>query len=193
MTQAGVQEFHGYAMVYDLYNNDYYTILFPYTDDAESYGYGLSISPISLTTAFSTLVNGGYKIQPSLIKNDFNQKRKKVFSSETSIKINELIHKIVMDGTGKKAKVEGILIGGKTGTSKKVEKGSYSEKKKITSFIGVFPANSPEFLAFVLFDEPKKNVGDSKENTGGNTAAPTFAKIVKKISPIITKDNYSRN
>ena len=158
-----------------------------------SYGYGLSISPISLTTAFSTLVNGGYKIQPSLIKNDFNQKRKKVFSSETSIKINELIHKIVMDGTGKKAKVEGILIGGKTGTSKKVEKGSYSEKKKITSFIGVFPANSPEFLAFVLFDEPKKNVGDSKENTGGNTAAPTFAKIVKKISPIITKDNYSRN
>ena len=158
-----------------------------------SYGYGLSLSPISLTTAFSSLVNGGYKIQPSLIKNRGNQKEVKVFSSETSNKINKLIHKIVMDGTGKKAQVKGLLIGGKTGTSKKVEKGNYSEEKKITSFIGIFPANSPEFLTFVLFDEPQKNVSYSKETTGGNTAAPTFSKIVKKISPIITKDSYSRN
>ncbi len=158
-----------------------------------SYGYGLSLSPISLITAFSSLVNGGYKIQPLLIKNGINQKKVKVFSSDTSQKINELIHKIVIDGTGKKAKVKGLLIGGKTGTSKKVEKGNYSEEKKITSFIGVFPANSPEFLTFVLFDEPQKNVANNKETTGGNTAAPTFSKIVKKISPIITKDNYSRN
>ena len=158
-----------------------------------SYGYGMSLSPISLITAFSSLVNGGYKIQPLLIKTSVNQERVKVFSSETSNKINELILKIVMEGTGKQAQVEGLLIGGKTGTSKKVEKGNYSEKKKITSFIGVFPASSPEFLTFVLFDEPKKNVTNSRENTGGNTAAPTFSKIVKKISPIIIKHNYSRN
>ena len=158
-----------------------------------SYGYGLSLSPISLITAFSSLVNGGYKIQPSIIKTRINQKEVKVFSSETSKKINELIHKIVMNGTGKKAQVKGLLIGGKTGTSKKVEKGNYSEEKKITSFIGIFPAKSPEFLTFVLFDEPQKNVTNSKETTGGNTAAPTFSKIVKKISPIITQDNYSRN
>ena len=62
-----------------------------------SYGYGLSLSPISLITAFSSLVNGGYKIQPSLIKNRINQKEVKVFSSETSNKINELILKIVME------------------------------------------------------------------------------------------------
>ena len=158
-----------------------------------SYGYGLSVSPISLITAFSSLVNGGYKIQPSLIKNKVNRKEVKVLSTETSNKINELIHKIVMDGTGKKAQVKGLLIGGKTGTSKKVEKGNYSDEKKITSFIGIFPANLPEFLTFVLFDEPQKNITSSKETTGGNTAAPTFSKIVKKISPIITKYNYSRN
>ena len=158
-----------------------------------SYGYGLSLSPISLITAFSSLVNGGYKIQPSLIKNRINQKEVKVLSSKTSKKINELIHKIVMDGTGKQAQVKGLLIGGKTGTSKKVENGNYSEKKKITSFIGIFPANSPEFLTFVLFDEPQKNVANNKETTGGNTAAPTFSKIVKKISPVIIKNKYSRN
>ena len=74
-----------------------------------------------------------------------------------------------------------MRVGGKTGTSKKVEKGNYSEQKVITSFIGVFPANNPEYLTFVLFDEPEKNINDSHENTGGNTAAPTFSEIVKKF------------
>ncbi len=64
------------------------------------------------------------------------------------------------------------------------------KKKKITSFIGVFPANNPEYLTFVLFDEPENNISGNTENTGGNTAAPTFSKIVKKISPIISKSNY---
>ena len=78
---------------------------------------------------------------------------------------------------GKLALVEGLRVGGKTGTSKKVEKGNYSEQKVITSFIGVFPANNPEYLTFVLFDEPGKNINDSYENTGGNTAAPTSLKL----------------
>ena len=90
-------------------------------------------------------------------KDEINEK-KKVLSSKTSSKINSLIQKIVNKGTGKMAIVEGILIGGKTGTSRKVEMGDYSEEKVITSFIGVFPANKPEYLAFVLFDEPKENI-----------------------------------
>ncbi len=95
-----------------------------------SYGYGLSISPISLTTAFSSLVNGGYKIKPTIIIDKKQSEKVRILSSETSKKINKLIQKIVNEGTGKKAKVNGILIGGKTGTSKKVELGNYSEKKK---------------------------------------------------------------
>ena len=119
-------------------------------------------------------------------------KRDKILSDKTSNKINILIQKIVNQGTGKLALVDGVLVGGKTGTSKKVEMGNYSEKKVITSFIGVFPANKPEFLTFVLFDEPKKNFNGASENTGGNTAAPTFSKIVKKISPIINSNNYAK-
>ena len=76
-----------------------------------------------------------------------------------------MIQKIVNEGTGKKAKVNGILIGGKTGTSKKVEFGNYSEEKKVTSFIGVFPANNPEYLTFVLFDEPENNIYSFKRKT----------------------------
>ncbi len=158
-----------------------------------SYGYGLSISPISLITAFSSMVNGGYKIKPTIIINKKQSEKDRILSSETSKKINKLIQKIVNEGTGKKAKVDGILVGGKTGTSKKVESGNYSEKKKVTSFIGVFPANYPEYLTFVLFDEPESNILGSNENTGGNTAAPTFSKIVKKVSPIISKSNYFKD
>ncbi len=158
-----------------------------------SYGYGLSISPISLITAFSALVNGGYKIKPTIISHNRQSEKIKILSSKTSKKINILIEKIVNEGTGRNAKVNGILVGGKTGTSKKVESGNYSEKKKVTSFIGVFPANYPEYLTFVLFDEPENNISGNIENTGGNTAAPTFSKIVKKISPIISKSNYLKN
>ena len=136
------------------------------------------------------MVNGGYKIKPTIIIKKKKSEKVRILTSETSEKINKLIQKIVNEGTGKKAKVNGILIGGKTGTSKKVEFGNYSEEKKVTSFIGVFPANFPEYLTFVLFDEPESNISKSNENTGGNTAAPTFSKIVKKVSPIISKSNY---
>ena len=93
----------------------------------------------------------------------------------------------------KKAKVIGLQVGGKTGTSRKLENGKYSEKKVITSFIGTFPINKPEYIAFVLFDEPRRNTQDFLENFGGNTAAPTFSRIVGKISPILNKNNYLKN
>jgi cell division protein FtsI (penicillin-binding protein 3) len=155
-----------------------------------SYGYGISVSPISLATAFCSLVNGGYKIEPKLINLGKENNHQQILSSKTSQKINSLIKKIVTDGTGKFALVNGVSVGGKTGTSKKAEMGSYSDNKVITSFIGVFPSENPKFLTFVLFDEPETNINNSPDNTGGNTAAPTFSKIVKKISPIIDIDNY---
>lgn len=157
-----------------------------------SYGYGISISPISLVSAYSTLVNGGFKIEPSIILNS-TQSKKKILNDKTSNKVNNLLKKIVTSGTGKKAKVNGLEVGGKTGTSRKLEDGKYSEKKVITSFIGAFPINKPKYIAFVLFDEPRRNTEEFLENFGGNTAAPTFSRIVRKISPILNKNNYLKN
>jgi cell division protein FtsI (penicillin-binding protein 3) len=161
-----------------------------------SYGYGISLSPISLVSSFSTLVNGGLSVTPVIIKQDLNNKKKRVLSKKTSKMINLLLEKVVKNGTGRTANVTGLKLGGKTGTSKKVENGEYSEKKVITSFIGVFPIDNPNFLTFVLFDEPQRNTGLSLESFGSNTAAPTFSKIVSKISPILIQNNYfkySRN
>ena len=161
-----------------------------------SYGYGISLSPISLVSSFATLVNGGIIVTPNIIKTKQNRNKKRVLSNETSKQINILLEKVVKNGTGKTATVAGLKLGGKTGTSKKVENGQYSEKKVITSFIGVFPIDDPNFLTFVLFDEPQRNTGLSLESFGSNTAAPTFSKIVSKISPILIQNNYfkySRN
>ena len=157
-----------------------------------SYGYGTSISPISLVSAYSTLVNGGFKVDPRIVKNS-EESRKKILKDETSTKVNNLLKKIVNSGTGKKAKVIGLEVGGKTGTSRKLENGKYSERKVITSFIGTFPINKPEYIAFVLFDEPRRNTQEFLENFGGNTAAPTFSRIVGKISPILNENNYLKN
>ena len=118
---------------------------------------------------------------------------RKKMKSFTSQKVNNLLRKIVEEGTGKNAKVNGLMVGGKTGTSRKLENGEYSEKKVITSFIGTFPINKPKYIAFVLFDEPRRNTREFLENFGGNTAAPTFSRIVRKISPILNKNNYLKN
>ena len=154
-----------------------------------SYGYGMSISPISLVTAYAALVNGGYKIKPKVNLNK-NYSKEKILKDTTSKKINLLLSEIVKNGTAKKAAVEGIKAGGKTGTSKKLENGEYSEKKVITSFIGAFPIDQPKYIAFILFDEPRRNKSESLESFGGNTAAPTFSRILKKISPILNRNNY---
>ncbi len=154
-----------------------------------SYGYGISISPISLITAYSSLVNGGFRVKPK-IHSDQKSSKERIISAQTSKKISLLLEKIVDHGTGKKAKVKGLRVGGKTATSKKLDKGEYSEKKLITSFIGSFPIDEPKFITLILFDEPTKNAGESIENFGGNTAAPTFSRIISKISPILIKQNY---
>ena len=154
-----------------------------------SYGYGISISPISLVSAYASLVNGGFKIKPKINRNE-DFKKERILKERTSKKINFLLNQVVQNGTGKKAKVEGINVGGKTGTSKKLENGNYSENKVITSFIGAFPINNPKYLALILFDEPRRNKSESLENFGGNTAAPTFSRIIKKIAPILNRNNY---
>ncbi len=156
-----------------------------------SYGYGMSISPISLVSSYAALVNGGYKIKPRVNLKE-NYSRKRIFKDSTSKKINHLLNEVVKSGTGKKANVDGIKVGGKTGTSRKLENGKYSEKKVITSFIGAFPIDQPKFIAFVLFDEPRRNISESLVSLGGNTAAPTFSRILKKVSPILNRNNYMK-
>ena len=143
-----------------------------------SFGYGASLTPISLVSTYALLVNGGYYVKPKIIKS-LETKKKKVFSENLSREIRELLHNVVINGSGKKAYVNGIAIGGKTGTARKTNNKNYGDKV-ITSFIGVFPITKPEYIIFILLDEP--NNFNSENLYGGNTAAPIFSRILKRIA-----------
>ena len=88
-------------------------------------------------------------------------------------------------GTGSKAYVKGYRVGGKTGTAEKAKGGSYSEKSLISSFVGVFPTDAPEYAIFVMLDEPNGTSATFNYAGGGWTAAPTVANIVEKIGPLL--------
>ena len=95
----------------------------------------------------------------------------------------------VKRGTGRKAAVPGILVGGKTGTAEKPVKGGYDHRRQLTSFVSIFPDQKPRFLMLVLIDEPKRaksgTPGYHGPLTAAYTAAPVSAAIIRKIIPFI--------
>ena len=165
-----------------------------------SYGYGLSISPLHLVYATATVLNGGYLLKPSIIKKDKEYDfGRKVLSEETSEIMRYLFSKVVSEGTAKRAFSEHTefkyIVGGKTGTAKKIEEKQYANKK-MTSFISAFPINKPQYLILVSLDEPK-GINDDYHpyNTFGCTdagwnAARVSRNVIDRISPIL--DTNSR-
>ncbi len=161
-----------------------------------SYGHGLSISPIQMIEASSKLFNNNldYKTQIHKKKKKDTIEKTKFLSENTIDTLKYLMYENTLNGTARKAKINGFKIGGKTATGEKAEKGKYDKTKLVSSFLSVFPIENPEFISLVLFDEP--SLGDVKKYregaTGGKTAAPVTANIYRRIFPIlgITK-NYN--
>lgn len=151
-----------------------------------SFGQGVSVTPLQLTTGFSAIANGGYLMKPylvrdildkdgSVIKRNQPQIVKKVISGETASKITEMLMDVVNEGgTGAMAALNGYDVAGKTGTAQKVSGGrGYKENKHVASFIGFVPAHAPELVVLVAIDEP---VG---VQYGGTVAAPAFKAIAE--------------
>ena len=171
--------------------------------DSISYGYGISISPLHLAYATATILNGGYLLNPSIIRKEKNiDYGRKIFSDETSEIMRYLFSKVVSEGTAEDAFSAHTdykyIVGGKTGTAYKVENNKYKVKKnnKMTSFISAFPINKPEYIVLVWLDEPKGIIGeDNPYNTWGYTdsgwnAARVSRNVIDRISPIL--DTNSR-
>ncbi len=165
-----------------------------------SFGHGITTTLLQLAKAYSIIVNGGYQINPSFIRKAQKEKKDKILNEDVSKKILPILRKIVNteDGTASLANVSGYEIGGKTGTAQKSISGSYS-RKKINSFISVFPTSKPKFVLAVMLDEPKTNQdyiyhyrdgSDIKYkgtpyNTAGWTTVEATGLIVEKIGPIL--------
>lgn len=167
-----------------------------------SYGHGIAITPIQLINSVSAIANGGDLKVPRVVKRleDRNRNvlkkfdsvsKRKVVSSETSKKMLDIMYKVVEDGTGKKAKVEGYKIGGKTGTAYIPSKAGGYEDEYISSFIGVAPVDNPEITVLVIVQKPK---GDFFAATVATPAAKEVLKNsleylgIEKTQPTDYKD-----
>ncbi len=165
-----------------------------------TFGHGITTTLLQLAKGYSIIVNGGYDINPTLIKKNDKNKKNKILDEKVSKKILPILRKIVTtkEGTASLANVPGYEIGGKTGTAQKSLSGVYT-KKKINSFISVFPTSKPKFVLAVMLDEPKNNndyiyhyrdgsnikYKGTPFNTAGWTTVEVAGQIIEKIGPIL--------
>lgn len=153
-----------------------------------SYGHGIAITPVHLTSATATIVNGGIRINPTLLIPTSINNSKRIFSKQTSMKMKSIMRLVVSNkyGTAKQAEAPGYLVGGKTGTAEKISKsGGYLKKQNIVAFTAGFPMNNPRFVITVMIDNPKGQKSSSWYRTAGWVAAPVVSEIVTRIAPIL--------
>ena len=154
-----------------------------------SFGQSFQITPIQLVTTVSSIINGGTRVTPhfGVSVQDADGNTAKTFSyethenictAETSETMRYLLEKVVSEGTGKNAKIEGFSIGGKTATSQTLPR---SDHKYISSFLGFAPADNPQVLVLVVINNPQGIY------YGGTIAAPVAKEIFENILPYLDK------
>ena len=149
------------------------------------YGYGISISPLHIISAYAAVVNGGIYHTPSVLQNNGTPKDgTRVLSDNTSKQMRKLMRAVVTQGSGKRANITGYEVGGKTGTANKLDaNGKYMNKKVRTTFISAFPISNPKYALLVMLDEPKAIKETFGFSTSGWNAVPTGAEIISMIAP----------
>lgn len=152
-----------------------------------SFGHGISVSPLQVTTAASTLVNGGIFRPATLLARgrDEADPGSRVISETTSQAMRRLMRMVVTEGSGRRAEVPGFRVAGKTGTAEKVVNGRYSHTAVLASFLAVFPADAPRYTLLVSLDDPKGIPATSNLTTAGMNAAPTAGKAIAAIAPML--------
>lgn len=162
-----------------------------------SIGYEVLVNAMQMTNAYACVANGGILMKPFIVKKVLlpdgrlvyeNQPTeiRKVVSHRTAKTLTELLVGVVERGTGKDAKIDGIKIAGKTGTSQKFIDGSYSKSKYTSTFIGYFPAENPVLVISVIIDAPSAG-----EYYGGKVSAPVFRRIAERIINLGGLHEYS--
>ncbi|HBY57662.1 MAG TPA: stage V sporulation protein D [Candidatus Atribacteria bacterium] len=158
-----------------------------------SIGQEIAVTPIQLIMAISAIANRGTLMKPMIVKEivDSKQNRVKVFkpkpirqvvSAETALTMTKILEQVVIDGTGKGAKITGYRVAGKTGTAQKFDfsTGKYSKNKYSALFVGYAPVENPQIAILVLLDEPQGSY------YGGIVAAPVFQEIASKVLPYLS-------
>lgn len=153
----------------------------------KGYGYGVAVTPIQLINAYSAIANGGILMQPHIVdrieyaggkvdKKSKPVKIRRVIKKETSDMMKKALQSVVEAGSGKRARITGYQVAGKTGTAEKLSKeGGYAKRKHIVSFCGFAPVSDPQFTVLVVLDDP------DKYSFGSSAAAPVFKEIMERM------------
>lgn len=152
-----------------------------------SFGHGLSVTPVQMLAGTIALVNGGIFHPLTLVHrpDDEPVPGEMVLKQKTSAQMRQLMRMVVTEGTGKKADVPGYDVGGKTGTAEKVAVGGYKKKSVLSSFVAVFPIESPRYVVVVMIDEPQATKETYGFITAGWTAAPTAGRVIAQLAPLL--------
>ena len=162
-----------------------------------SFGQTFKITPLQLVRAIASVVNGGYLMEPYIVSEVVDAQGntvlkqeptvvRQVISEETSKLMCSLLEGVVTDGTAKNASVAGYSIGGKTGTSEKIDVFDENGQRvldKIVSFVGIAPMDNPEYIVLVALDTPSRETGIYI--SGGVMAAPTVGAVMADILPYL--------
>jgi len=167
-----------------------------------SFGQTFKITPLQLVRAIASVVNGGYLLEPYIVSEVIDAGGNTVLkqeptvvrqtiSRETSDTMRAMIQSVVEEGTAKNAQVAGFSIGGKTGTSEKIDVFDENGQRvldKIVSFVGIAPMEDPEYIVLVALDTPSRATGIYI--SGGVMAAPTVGAVMADILPYLGVEQH---
>jgi cell division protein FtsI (penicillin-binding protein 3) len=158
-----------------------------YSDTSVPMGHEIAVTPLQLACAMSAIANGGTLYRPFVVRRVTSgdgtvlaengpQAVRRVIGEKAAREMNEILKRVVSEGTGRKAQVEGVRVAGKTGTTQKVDPQTrrYTHERFISSFVGYAPADEPRMCVAVILDEPQGAY------YGGTVAAPVVGRIVRR-------------
>jgi cell division protein FtsI (penicillin-binding protein 3) len=152
-------------------------------------GQEVGVTPVQMVSAFGALANNGVRIAPHLIREvrdaggnvvyRAQPEQRRVISAETAISLRGMLEGVTLNGTAKKAQLDGYSAAGKTGTAQKIDPKTraYSSTKFVGSFVGFAPVGNPQVVIIVVIDEP------AGAYHGGDVAAPVFREVAEQILP----------
>jgi cell division protein FtsI (penicillin-binding protein 3) len=153
-----------------------------------SFGHGLSVTPMQMLMATASLVNGGYLMDPTLLRDKApgSSEPDRVIKGSTSLQMRYLLRLNALQGSARRAEAlaAGYRLGGKTGTAEKVVRGRYSSELVTTFFSSVFPLDDPRFAMLIMVDEPtpeKPGLG----RTAAYNAGDVTGRVIARVAPML--------